>query len=264
MSRIKLLVFLLIFLLSQASNSQIKEYRGIVIANSDLEGIHVINKTSKFYTITNQLGEFSIKGKLSDTLIFSSVQYKLLSIKLTPEVYVDSKIRVKLEDHINQLDEIFIGNELTGDLHDDIKNNKVKPEINFYNVGIPGYVGKPITINERRLFEADHGKYFKFYGVGFAINVNKILNKVSGRTDRLKYMVQLDKKDELMFRIKSKLSEEFFNVYPLEKEKQIDFFFFCAEDKNFLERCSTDNDLLIIEYLKQKLSAYKSNLLVKE
>lgn len=235
------------------------EIKGKVFAASDLEGIHIINKTSKYFTTTRDTGEFVINVKLNDTLVFSSVQYKLHSIKISQEVISNKIITVLLVEHVNQLDEVFVGNTLSGNLEDDIKSNKGNPDINFYDVGIPGYTGKPKTINERRLIEADHGKYFAFYGIGFAINVNKILNKVSGRTDRLKYRVELDKKDELMFNLKMKFSEDLFSIHNLDEEKRMDFFFFCSDSENFVETFIESNDIAILEFLEQKLNQYKLN-----
>lgn len=264
MARNKALPIFWFLLLSNFCTAQVEEINGKINASSNLEGVHVINKTSKFYSTTNLKGEFKIKGKLNDTLVFSSVQYKLSSVKITSEIISNKILIIELVDHVNQLNEVYVGNNLTGNLEDDIGNSKVKPDINFYDVGIPGYKGKPKTIKERRLIEADHGKYFAFYGIGFAINVNKILNKVSGRTAILKYKVELEKKDELMFRLKAKFSNDLFNTYGLEEDKRMDFFFFCSEDDNFLESCSSRSDLKIFDYLKNKLLQYKSNQLSKD
>ena len=264
MKRIKAGLLFSFLIFSKVSISQVVEIKGIVKAKSDIEGIHVINKTSEFYTTTNQKGEFKIKGKVNDTLVFSSVQYKLLSLKLSQEVYNSKALIVELVEHVNVLNEVFIGNPLSGNLEDDIGNVKGKPDINFYDVGIPGYTGKPKIQNERKLIEADHGKYFYYYGLGFSINVNKILNKVSGRTDMLKNRVKLDKKDALMYSLKAKYSRDLFSVYPLLEDRQMDYFYFCSEDENFLEKCDSKNDLLILEFLKKKLFQYKSNHLTKD
>ena len=260
--RAGLLFSFLIF--SKVCISQVVEIKGRVKANSDLEGIHVINKTSKFYSTTNHKGEFTIISRLNDTLVFSSVQYKLEPLLITQEVFNSKFLEVELIEHVNELNEVHIGNTMSGNLEDDIGNVKGKPDINFYDVGIPGYSGKPKTQNERRLIEADHGKYFYYYGLGFSINVNKILNKVSGRTDILKNRVELDEKEALMYSLKAKYSKDLFSVYSLSEDKQMDYFYFWSEDENFLEKCSLENDLLILEFLKQKLFQYKSNHLTKD
>ena len=269
MIKIKAGLIFSFLIFTRVSISQVVEINGIVMANSDVEGIHVINKTSKFYSTTNQKGEFIIRGKLNDTLVFSSVQYKLESLLINPELLITKTLTVNLVEHINELNEVYIGNSLSGNLQDDISNVKGKPDINFYDVGIPGYTGKLKTQNERRLFEADHGKILQL-GVSkeldpeLKINFHKLLNKISGRTKMLKSRVELDKKDALMFSLKAKYSKDLFNVYQLSDEKQMDYFYFCSEDKNFEEIASISNDLQILDFLKEKLFKYKSNYQIKK
>lgn len=259
MSEIRHLLLFFILIIPWLAITQTTELKGQILASSDVEGIHILNLTSKFYTITNEKGEFSITGKLNDTLVFSSVQYKIVSLKISRDNLINKYILVELEDYVNVLSEVFIGDPLSGNLDDDIAKTKGKPDINFYDVGIPGYTGKPKTKRERELIEADHGKYFYYYGIGFAINVNKILNKISGRTKLLKNRVRLEKRDELMYRIKAKFSNELFNNSSLTKEQQMDFFYFCSESETFLEKGSNQYDLVVLEYLKEWLSIYKSN-----
>lgn len=253
------IAFLILWLIPILAFNQIVELKGKVIASANLEGIHVLNRSSKFYSLTNKNGEFTIQGKLNDTLIFSAVQYKITSVEISKKYLINKFILVELEDYVNLLKEVFIGSPLTGNLEDDIENTNGKPEINFYDVGIPGYTGKPKTKRERELIEADHGKYFYYYGIGFAINVNKILNKISGRTKILKNRVRLEKRDELMYSLKAKYSEALFFNDNVSSEEQMDFFYFCSEKESFLENASNSNDLMVLSYLKKLLSIYKSN-----
>ena len=57
------------------AQAQKVELSGKIISNSELEGIHVINKSSYRYTTTDKNGLFSIEVKVSDSLYFSSIQY---------------------------------------------------------------------------------------------------------------------------------------------------------------------------------------------
>ena len=261
--RIKVGLTFCFLVFSKVCSAQVIEINGVVKAKSDVEGIHVINKTSKFYSTTNRKGGFTIKGKVNDTLVFSSVKYKLESLLITQEVVSDKYLVVELIVHVNRLNEVYIGNSLSGNLKDDIGNEKGKPDINFYDVGIPGYTGKPKTQNERRLFEADHGKILQL-GVSkelepeLKINFHKLLNNISGRTKMLKNRVELDKKDALMYNLKAKFSNDLFNVYQLSKEKQMDYYYFCSEDENFVEISSSGNGLIILDFLKEKLYKYIS------
>jgi hypothetical protein len=244
--------------------SQTIDIKGIVVAKSDIEGIHVINKTSQKFTTTNAFGDFKIGAKLNDTIVFSSIKYRLETIIVSKEIIKSKKLIVPLVEHIIELDEVTVGKILTGNLLNDISNSDVERSIDFYDVGIPGYTGKPKTQSERRLYDADHGKYINSFngglGLGLAINVNKILNKISGRTKKLKEHVRLESNDILMNSIKARLSEDFFSVYSLNEAQQMDFFYFCSEDKNFNKRCQGKSIVEIIDFLKEKIVQYNSNL----
>jgi hypothetical protein len=260
-------VFLLclFFLINNKVWSQTIDLEGIVIGTSDVENIHVINKTSNKFTITNKLGVFKIPAKLNDTLMFSSIQYKLKAVVVLARNIKEKYIVVSLTESVNVLDEVVVGKVFTGSLDSDVKNTKTNRPIDFYDVGIPGNTGKPKTQNERRLYEADHGKFINgvngsTYGLGFGINLNKILNRVTGRTKKLKSYVRLESKDVLLNRIKSRLTDNFFKIYYLDEKLRTDFFYFCSEDKNFENRCKGKSDIEVFEFLVEKIIEYKSNL----
>jgi len=251
-----LILFLFVAISSYAQNITLT---GKVFVTADAEGIHVINMTSKRATTTDALGTFSIQVTENDTIVFSGVQYKLHSILVDREMIDAKLVNVFLLENINQLDEVLVGKVLTGDLLSDIENSDAEPKINFYDVGIPGYEGKPKTQSERRLVEADHGKFI-YVGLGFAVNLNKILNRISGRTKELKRRVELEARDELMFKVSAKFSEVLFAENPLEQTLHYEYFYFCSEDLEFTAKCSGLNDLVTLTFLQQKLKQYKANL----
>lgn len=255
----KLLLYIFVFSITSLF-SQTVEISGLVLANADVEGIHVINKTSQKFTVTNNKGIFKIQAKLNDTLVFSSIQYKLEAIIISQEIITNQTLTVNLIEIVNELDEVLVGKILTGDLSFDIKNANLKRPVNFYDLGIPGYTGKPKTQSERRVFEADNGKFIYFYGIGFVINTNKIINRLTGRTKMLKKRVKLETEEKLMYSIKARLAEDFFSTYRLDEDLQLDFFYFCSEDENFSKRCEGKKDIEIFEFLKEKYFEYKKNL----
>lgn len=254
------LLFLFASLLMYVSvQSQTIEIKGIVLAGGDVENIHVINKSSNKFTTTNQLGGFKIQAKALDTIVFSSVQYKLKAIVVTFTNIKEQRLTVKLIENVNVLDQVVVGKVLTGQLDSDINNSDAVAPINFYDVGIPGFKGKPKTQNERRLYEADHGKYVSV-GLGIGLNLNKILNKISGRTKKLKKRVKLESKDVLINKIKANLSENFFITYPLDESLHTEFFYFCSDDEHFERRCKGKSDIEIFEFLAEMMTQYKRNL----
>ncbi len=243
--------------------SQSVEISGQIIGTGNVENIHIINKSKKKYAVSNTKGEFIIEVVTNDTIVFSSVQYKLESIIISKEDILAKKIKVTLESKINELDEVVVGKILTGNLLSDLKNSDAKPKINFYDVGIPGYMGKPKTQSERLLYEADGGNIItsaggSINGAGAGLNFTKILNKISGRTKMLKARVKLETEERLLFSLKSRLETSFFKQNPLDVEYRMDFFYFCVEDPNFTKRCK-NSDLEALLFFKEKYEVYLKN-----
>ena len=262
MGKIKSFLFLPCVLLASICIAQSVEIEGQVFGSFDIEGVHVINKTSSRYTTTTASGSFNINAKLNDTIVFSSLQYKLTAAIVTSQNITQKKMAITLEEQVTFLDEVTVGKVLSGDLEFDIKNADLDKPIDFYDVGIPGYTGKPKTQSERRLHEADAGKYVAI-GFGVGLNLHKILNAVTGRTKELKERVRKEHNDELLNKIQSNLSDNFFLTYPLDEALRTDFFYFCSEDENFENRCNNRSDIEIFEFLGEKIVAYKSNLASK-
>jgi len=78
-------IIIFCFFAIHISSAQIVSIRGEVTNDFDVEGIHVLNQTSKLNTITNAQGEFVIGAQINDTLLFSSVKYILQEIVITEE-----------------------------------------------------------------------------------------------------------------------------------------------------------------------------------
>ncbi|MFT5215918.1 MAG: hypothetical protein ACI83H_001035 [Glaciecola sp.] len=264
MAKIKQLFFILFLFSFSIGLAQSVEIEGQVFGESDVEGIHVINKTSNKNTTTTPIGTFTIYAKLNDTIVFSSIQYKLIAVRVTSETIAQKKIFISLEEHVNVLDEVLVGKVLSGDLELDVKNANIEKPIDFYDVGIPGYTGKPKTQSERRLHEADAGKMIPSIGFGFSVNFYKLINTLSGRTKMLKEHVRLEANVVLMYKIKTELSEEFFKTNLLDEGLIMEFFYFCSEDENFVIRCNGKSQIDIWLFLEEKYDEFKINLNSKD
>ncbi|MDD7886662.1 carboxypeptidase-like regulatory domain-containing protein [Flavivirga sp. 57AJ16] len=262
---LKIKVFPVIFALFpfQSFLAQSIEISGKVQSKLSVEGIHVINKTAQVFTVTNERGAFKINVALNDSLVFSSIQHKLKKMVISKDDMSNKAILVTLEEQINELDEVMVGKVLTGDLLKDIASIEGKPPINFFDVGIPGYTGKIATQSERRLSEAGEFKPKMLLGLlGGGVPLNPILNGISGRTKMLKNRVEIETKETWMHTIKARFSKDFFAINPLDKDLRMDFFYFCADDKNFIKNCKNKTDFEILVFLKYKYKQYLKNLQV--
>ena len=245
----------LVLLLPLLTFSQLVELDGSVYGNSDIEGIHIINTTSNRFTTTNQSGKFIITAKANDTILVSAIRYKKETIIITSKHITNRKLQIYLIEKVTALDKVLVGKVLTGALDSDINNQGKGRPLDFYDVGIPGYVGKPKTQVERRYFDANNGKYFN----GLSFNFYKFINKVSGRTKRLKEYMRLEHNNKLIYDIKDRLSNQFFAEHPLKSELRNDFLFFCSDDPLFEMRCMQKSDIEILDYMSEKYKEYLNN-----
>jgi hypothetical protein len=73
--KINLICFLIVISPILVHNAQRKELNGQLIAEDEVEGLHILNKTASKYAISNEDGSFVILEKVSDTLVLSGVKY---------------------------------------------------------------------------------------------------------------------------------------------------------------------------------------------
>lgn len=245
----------------QLMMGQTVDIKGQIMADGDVDGIHVINKTANAFTITNRKGAFTIPAKLNDTLSFSGVSYEVNTMVVGEEVIHTKTLTIYLLEKVNELAEVTVGKVLTGDLGSDLANLGVERHVNFFDLGIPGYAGKPKTQSERRLYTAGDFKPIHLLALlGGSLPVDPILNAISGRTKLLKHRIYLENKDKCLDRTKSKLSQILFTAHHLEERHRNVFFYFCADDDRFDDLCLMNNDFKMLEFLKEKLVSFKSIL----
>ena len=232
------------------------EIRGQILADDDLEGIHIINKTSQKFTTTDEQGRFMIPAAQQDTILVSAIAYKPVEVIVDALTYNSKSLQVHLEEKVNVLDEVVVGKILTGDLWSDIENSDAKRDINFYDVGIPGNTKLPLTQAERRYKDASEGHIY----TGLSVNLHKLLNVISGRTKRLKKYLQLEQSNTCLEMVVSEYAIVLLEDLEWEEERMADYFFFVSDDPRFLEYCKNFKDISMLQYLQSKLQAYKLNL----
>lgn len=259
MKKTKLTFSLVALIFSLLLQAQRQEIKGKLIADDDVEGIHILNKTASKYTVSNEKGEFSIEAKATDTLFISSLIYNNKEIIISKEHEDSNSIEIKLDEKVSELDKVIVGKILTGSLQSDLENSDAKTEINFYDLGIPGNTKLPLTQNEKKLHDADGGSWGHL-GLGFGVNFHKLLNNISGRTKKLKDIVELDDRDKCINRLRIDYESIIFENDTLPKNLRDEYFLFSQEDENFLNLCKKDNDIELLEFLQQKLKAYRENL----
>jgi len=136
----------------------------------------------------------------------------------------------------------------------DIENSDAKREINFYDLGIPGYTGPKKTQTERRLYEAQTG--------GGIVPLNPLINWISGRTKRLKEQIKREELSIAIAEAKAKFSKLIFENDTFDDTMQNEYFLFCGDDPKFKEIFDIGIDIKTLGFLKDKLEAFKLHIAI--
>ncbi len=93
MKLIQTLVFVLLCVQLQAQQREYLKGR-LLYRNSNVVAANVINTTAQLNTITDGNGEFEILAALNDEIVFSSVQYRIRTVKITPDILMKKRLVV--------------------------------------------------------------------------------------------------------------------------------------------------------------------------
>ena len=197
-------------------NAPPKEILGQIFEKStSVDGVNIINNTTQVSTISDVEGRFSIVVKEGDVLVFSAVNLEPFKRRISAEDLTLSLLVIKMAAKEIELKEVKVNDNLG---------------ITTENLGIIPRGQKTYTPAERKVYTAT------------STSVDKILNKISGRTAMLKKEVNVEKK-EMLFRKIEYLFEE--NYYTERLKIPVDdikgFQLYCVDDAEFAVSLNTKN-----------------------
>ena len=225
--------------------------------NLIVAGIHVINADRGLAEITDIDGNFEISVAIGEELIFSGVQYKKRALIITPEIFALDEITVYLEAFINELDEVVVKpHNLSGSLSSDLNN--VKEQINFDDVGIPGYKGvrKEKIVSGKSLILST-----LLLPISGGINIDALYKHLSGYYKKLKKRRKLDAQFEKVFSIIKFYGVYFFEEnYALEQEEVYDFVLGCSENSQLIDYYKKDMHERVVQAFEEyKIKQYEKD-----
>lgn len=217
---------------------------GQILADS-LEGakINIVNISQEIGTTNSELGAFKIEVHENDTLLFSSVQFEEVIVRVSEEHITQKYIEVILIKSVIDLNEVNLSNiSLTGDLARDTEG------INTYNYyeGIPTSKLPRLTSIGRKLYTARDG------------DIDPLLNYLSGRMQMLEKAIE---NEQLTFDVQKGIDALEFAFFTQElqipEEEIINFVYYCAASPSYQELIQNNNYLGVIELFKEKVSEFK-------
>lgn len=231
--------------------AQEKSLQGKIINGADIEGIHVLNVASRFNTITNENGHFSINVKPRDTLLFSSIKYMPEKVVVTEAIFEKGVITVKLSELVNELDEVFLQPNLSGNIATDLKKIKTDKPINFDDVGIPGFKGKP----EEKIVPM----YFAV--TPLSVNLEALYKHISGYYKELKTRRKWEYENNAVAQMLNYYTPPFFiTTYSIPENRVYDFLLFCAETTQIESDFKKEHYGSVLLVLDEKAKIYTERI----
>ena len=209
--------------------------------NTKVVAANVVNNTAQTNTITDTEGAFEIYVALGDEIIFSSVQYRIRSVKITEEILLKKRLVVSVNENINELKEVVVTTEDVEKFLD-LKEEEFK--------GFDYEKDKSSKLENRTVTNNQLSD-----GIDF-VNIAKLLAKAF-RNKSPEEQMRLKPSEILPLVFENTFFE---NDLGLEKSQIMGFLVFIDEQMKTGELLKKDKEFQLIDFLIDKSVAYKKML----
>lgn len=246
-------LFFSFFSFSQVNNQNFIEGTVYNDNSYSIEGVHVLNITSNEATITDSDGNFKIFVNLNDELIFSAIQFKRKKIIMDKGVFDSLSINVYLEEFVNELDEVILNSSgLSGSLMNDLKNSGIVDNVNFDDIGIPGFTG---IRKEDLPSNSQLTKELLLAPLTGALDVERMYNWISGYYKKKRKESEYKNDYNLIDRIINFYGLKFFiDEFGLIEDNIHEFVTSAYQNYPLEENFKSGKYSLVIEYLKKNFN----------
>lgn len=225
-----------------AQNEKVLKGRLITENNSDVAGVTVANLTTEKQVLTQKDGTFKIAAAVGDIIRFSALQYEEKKITLK-DIDFEEELDVKMVAKVNELREVYIE----------------KSKITSESLGLVAPGQKQYTPAERKLKTAGDFKPIHLLNIlGGALPFDPIINKISGKTEKLKKEVQIERRELLIERLKGWYPETFLtDELKIPQENNDGFWIYAIDDTGFKNAVDGKNKTLATFLLTELAVKYK-------
>jgi hypothetical protein len=211
-----------------------------------LEGINIINASTKIMVVSDSYGAFTISVKEGDVLNFSAVNYEDLRKYISIQEFRMGTIIVDLTPKSIELKEVIIN-----------ENHGISAE----NMGIIPRNQVKLTPAERRLQTAGDFKPIHLLGLlGGALAVDPILNAINGRTKMLKKELVVEKKEFLIAKLEFLFDDKYYiETLKIPEDYIKGFQYYCIEDRDFARSLNEKNKTMSMFLIVGLASSFNKN-----
>jgi len=250
-------------ILALAQSPTLKVLRGIVVSDSlEVERVSVTNLTKNTFSVTNDLGQFSIFADEGDEIVFSGVAFETKKVTLKPSDFKEMIYKVRLRVQINELDEVKIGPyKLSGDLVYDSQRIKVKPSLKIDLPKIDPSTIEITGVKSRAENSVMPNVNKPLNGVDFVKIGTMLVGLFKGTDSEEKHMPNGVTFEEFTKSLKQKFSDDFFKQTLKIDQDRIGLFLSYCESTNEHQKwlLEPQNGLALVDYLFKKSEEFNKN-----
>jgi hypothetical protein len=191
----------------------------------------VTNSTSQKFATTNIKGVFKIEATIGDTLIFSHLSFSIFNETVTDVMLKLELVPVQVSDKINKLAEVTVN---------------AFPNINALSLRIIDHEIEELTTNERRLKTAGDFKPIHLLSIlGGSLAIDPIINKISGKTNKLKKLIKFDQDEDYFSFIMDTQSDYIKTQVGVSEDELNRFIYFLVDKKEIREAIQSHNNFFL-------------------
>lgn len=208
--------FLCLLIFHTVAYSQETHLEGITLNRTlPVQDVLVKNLSSKRTTTSDEKGFFKIRTQAGDSLVISHLSMKDSVFVVEHSHLKEQPFTFELNDKMIELAEVEI--------------NTFR-DINAVSLGIIPKKTEKLTLNEKRLYTAGDFKWIHLLSLlGGSLEVDPIINKITGRTKMIKRHIELDKKEATVHWLERQYSDYMFKELGVTEERIGAFLYYLAD-----------------------------------
>lgn len=236
-----LLMFYGIFAFAQKSPIFIKG--NIQVDSINIEDVHIVNKTTKIGTTSNEFGNFEIPVQIGDILHFSHLNYEFNIVYITEKKSVTTlEIIGSKKTHL--LEAFTLNNKSVFYVDKEIMPHNL-PVVNATTLKLPYANSKKIKRNALISIQS-----------GASINLENLIARINGNHKRIQKAKKLFSEDQQLTEIRKLFTDDFFITDLKIKKEYINQFLNFCKSKPILAVFKKNNVLELIRILEAESSIF--------
>lgn len=228
MVRLATYVFLLFSLIATAQKGK-NLIGNVVVRDGSPSNIHIVNLVNEMEVVTDAEGNFTIQASEGDMLVLSGTQIDYVRRLIREDDITSGKVTLRIAAKPIELEEVAVTQST---------------QMDAVALGILTKPAKQYTPAERKVFTAT------------STALDGLINKITGRTKRLKREALLEKKEFVLEQLKGLWPDAYYADLGISPDRIKGFHYLLVENKEFLDALASNNSVQLAFVTLQLADTY--------